>query len=49
MRSNAAALQSSNSGVIWHISDVFCFCDDILLHEEFWLVHGVLLSTLLHS
>lgn len=49
MRSNAAVLQSSNSGVIWHISDVSGFSDDILLHEEFWLVHGVLLSTVLHS
>lgn len=43
------ALQRSNSGVIWHISNVPALTDDILLHEEFWLVHGVLLSDVLHS
>lgn len=43
MRSNAAALQGSNSGVIWQISGVSGFSDDILLYEEFWLVQRVLL------
>lgn len=42
-------LQRSNSGVIWHISDVSGLAGDILLHEEFWPVHGVLLSAVLHS
>lgn len=49
VRSNAAGLQSSNSGVTWHVSDVSGFRDDILLHEELWLVRGVLPSAVLRS